>query len=106
LEVSGMAQTVHEVVTDVPVAPPADTNLVEAACTMVDFGEVCSGELVTVTPEQPVEEAVWLMRRHALRRLPVGEEGRPVGAVSIGDLALERHLGSALADIGAAEPNR
>jgi CBS domain-containing protein len=30
------------------------------------------------------------MREKALRRIPVVEDGRPVGMVSIGDLAVER----------------
>jgi hypothetical protein len=33
------------------------------------------------------------------------EEGRPVGIVSLGDLAVERDTDSALADISASEPN-
>ncbi|MGW0394608.1 hypothetical protein ACWDYJ_27715 [Streptomyces sp. NPDC003042] len=45
------------------------------------------------------------MRTHALRRLPVMEGERPVGIVSIGDLAVDRDETSALADISAAEPN-
>jgi CBS domain-containing protein len=45
------------------------------------------------------------MRSHAVRRVPVLEEGRAVGIVSIGDLALERDPSSALADISAAPAN-
>ena len=41
-----------------------------------------------------------------LRRLPVVEEGLPVGIVSLGDLAVEQQPESALADISAADPNR
>ncbi len=68
--------------------------------------DVCSTDLVTISPQDEIEEAVRLMREHALRRLPVVEEGHLVGALSIGDLALERDPGSALADISAAEPNK
>ena len=46
------------------------------------------------------------MRRQAVRRLPVVEGDRPVGILSIGDLAIERDGTSALADISAAEANR
>ena len=46
------------------------------------------------------------MREHALRRLPVVDGDRPVGIVSIGDLAVERDRSSALADISASPPNR
>jgi hypothetical protein len=38
-----------------------------------------------------------------IRRLPVVESDRPVGIVSIGELAIEREEGSALADISAAK---
>ena len=70
------------------------------------IGEICSHDLATVESSQPVEEAVRLMRERSLRRLPVVEQGRPVGIVSLGDLAVERDPDSALADISAADPNR
>jgi CBS domain-containing protein len=69
--------------------------------------EACSGaELITVTPDTTIEQATQLMRSNAVRRLPVVEGDRPVGIVSIGDLAIERNETSALADISAAEANR
>ncbi|MFF4398455.1 oxidoreductase [Streptomyces sp. NPDC001480] len=46
------------------------------------------------------------MRERSARRLPVVEEGHPVGINSIGDLAIERDARSALGDISAAEPNQ
>lgn len=63
-------------------------------------------DLTTVTPDTRIELAVELMRSKAIRRLPVVEGDRPVGVVSIGDLAVEREENSALADISAAEPNQ
>ena len=69
-------------------------------------GEIASGHLVTVAPDDPVSRAVELMREHAVRRLPVCQDGRPVGIVSIGDLAVEQDPRSALADISAAPANR
>ncbi|HZU73433.1 MAG TPA: CBS domain-containing protein [Acidimicrobiales bacterium] len=71
----------------------------------VKLAEVVSGQVMTVTPDTPVDKAVRLMRENAVRRLPVVESGRPVGVVSIGDIALERDPGSALADVSAARPN-
>ncbi|MER6301730.1 CBS domain-containing protein [Kitasatospora sp. NPDC001539] len=68
-------------------------------------GDVCSAELVTVAPGDDVRQAVDLMRQHGLRRLPVVEDGRAVGVVSLGDLALDRDPESALADISVADPN-
>ncbi|HEX6310308.1 MAG TPA: CBS domain-containing protein [Acidimicrobiia bacterium] len=70
------------------------------------IGEICSGDLHTVSPSDPADEAIRVMREHALRRLPVIDDGRPVGVVSIGDLAVERDPDSALADISAAAPNQ
>jgi CBS domain-containing protein len=69
-------------------------------------GEILSQDLTTVSPDDPVERAVELMREQALRRLPVVEQGKPVGIVSIGDLAKQQDPSSALADISKAEPNR
>ena len=45
------------------------------------------------------------MREHAVRRLPVVEVGRPVGIVSMGDLAVERDPDSALSEVTLARPN-
>lgn len=69
-------------------------------------GEVCSGELLTIPADRPVTEAVEIMRKKAVRRLPVVEGDRPVGVVSLGDLAVERDSKSALSDISAAKPNK
>jgi CBS domain-containing protein len=67
---------------------------------------VCSDEeLITVGPDDELERAVELMREHAVRRVPVVDHGRPVGIVSLGDLALERDPESALGDISVARPN-
>jgi CBS domain-containing protein len=70
------------------------------------IGDACSSELISVRPDEPLEKAVDLMRRHAVRRLPVVEHDRAVGIVSIGDLAVERDSDSALGQISAADPNR
>jgi CBS domain-containing protein len=68
-------------------------------------GEICTRDLVTVSPDDPVERAVQLMRETAVRRLPVVAADRIVGVISLGDLAIERAEDSALAEISAAEPN-
>lgn len=66
---------------------------------------VSETELITVAPDTPVDQAVTLMRRYAVRRLPVLQKGHAIGVISLGDLAIERDSGSALADISAAEGN-
>jgi CBS domain-containing protein len=70
------------------------------------LGDICSKELVTVSPTDTTDDAVRLMREQALRRLVVIENGNAVGVVSIGDLAIDLDRGSALADISAAPPNQ
>jgi CBS domain-containing protein len=67
--------------------------------------EIASQELTTLAPDDTIDEAVTLMRERSIRRLPVVERGRPVGIVSLGDLALERDPDSCLGDISAAPPN-
>ena len=50
--------------------------------------DVASTDVVTVDPQQDLDEAVNLMARHQVRRLPVVEgDGRLVGVVSQGDIA-------------------
>ncbi|WP_412538841.1 CBS domain-containing protein [Longispora sp. K20-0274] len=71
----------------------------------VTVGDICSAELTTVAPDDKIERAIGLMRHRAIRRLPVIEDGRVVGVVSLGDLAIERDDHSVLADISAAVPN-
>jgi CBS domain-containing protein len=63
-------------------------------------------ELVTVDPDTPLDQAVELMRERAVRRLPVVENGKAVGIISIGDLAIALDKDSTLADISASAPNR
>ncbi|MEU3930982.1 CBS domain-containing protein [Streptomyces sp. NPDC029044] len=65
----------------------------------------CTPNPVTVTPDDRVATAVTLMREHAVRRLPVVENGLPVGIVSLGDVAEAEDPASALADISRAEPD-
>ena len=68
-------------------------------------GDVCSQELVTVSPDDTVDDVIRLMRERYLRRIPVVDGGKCVGIVSLGDLAVEEDPQSALADISAAPPN-
>ena len=69
-------------------------------------GEICSRELTTLSPNDAIGDAEKTMRARAIRRLPVVEGGRPVGIVSLGDLAVERNPDSTLGGISAAPPNR
>jgi CBS domain-containing protein len=50
--------------------------------------EIASSELVTVDPQQDLDEALRLMARHQVRRLPVVEEdGKLVGILAQADVA-------------------
>jgi CBS domain-containing protein len=69
------------------------------------LGQVISAELVSVAPDDPVERAIQLMREKAVRRLPVLERGKPVGVLSLGDLAVAREGDSLLADISEEPPD-
>jgi CBS domain-containing protein len=72
----------------------------------VPLAEIVSDDLVTLSPQDSVDDAVRLMADRALRRLPVVENGKPVGIVTLGDLAVERDPNSALADISEAPPTQ
>ncbi|MFD3447195.1 CBS domain-containing protein [Microbacteriaceae bacterium 4G12] len=52
--------------------------------------EVMSTQIVSVSPDDPVEKATELMASHQIRRLPVVENGQLVGMLSLGDLAVEK----------------
>jgi CBS domain-containing protein len=60
--------------------------------TATRLAEVCSAGLVTVGPDDDADTALRLMLDRSVRRLPVVEEGRPVGVVSIGDLNSARDV--------------
>lgn len=69
-------------------------------------GDVCTSGVETVDPSASVDDALRVMREHDIRRLPVVKNGRPVGIISLGDLAVEREPDSTLADISAASPDQ
>ena len=51
-------------------------------------GEIASRDIVTIDPQQELDEALRLMSKHQVRRLPVVEEdGRLVGIVAQADVA-------------------
>lgn len=57
--------------------------------------EVMSDHLYSCTPDSSVKEASDLMSEKQIRRLPVVENGKLVGIVSLGDLSLERESNDA-----------
>jgi CBS domain-containing protein len=69
-------------------------------------GEIATTGIQAIEPDAGVDDALRMMREHDIRRLPVVKNGRPVGIVSLGDLAVEREPDSTLADISAAAPDQ
>src|SRR5947209_13510830 len=69
------------------------------------IGEIATRDPRTVTPDQPLADAIKIMRDDDVRRVPVLQDGRPTGIVSLGDLALEQDPESALADISSGSQN-
>ena len=94
----------YGIVTDRDIVVRAVAEGLDPAVTVIS--EVCSKNPTAIDSDASVDDAVRLLREHALRRLPVVENGQPVGIVALGDLAVERDSDSALADISASDPNR
>jgi CBS domain-containing protein len=51
--------------------------------------EIASTSVVTIEPDRELDEALKLMAKHQVRRLPVVEDGRLVGVVAQADVARE-----------------
>lgn len=62
-------------------------------------------ELETASPRDDLAEVIGGMRQRAVKRIPVVEDGEPVGIVSLGDLALERDVDSIVEELAASPPN-
>jgi CBS domain-containing protein len=93
------------IVTDRDIVVRAVAEFPEApgACKLAD---VCSTDVECLGPDDDVSEAIRLMETSKIRRIPVVEEGRAIGVVTLGDLAVARDRDSALGKISAAPPMR
>jgi CBS domain-containing protein len=60
--------------------------------------DIVTNQLVAATPDMSVTEATELMSAHQVRRLPVVENNRLVGIVSIGDIAVKEGKDSRVGD--------
>jgi len=76
-------------------APPDDTPI----------SSVCTRVVATASPDDDIDAIVTTMRSGSLRRIPVVENGRAIGILTLGDLAIARDPDSALAEISAAPAN-
>ena len=73
----------------------------------VTVDEIASREMITVQPDQDLDEALRLMASHQVRRLPVVEGGRLVGMLSQADVALEakeKKVGETVEEISKPSP--
>ena len=72
--------------------------------------DIVSGNVVCVTPDMSTHEAADLMSEHQIRRLPVVENNRLVGIVSLGDLAVkeakDKRIGDTLEHISEGVKER
>ena len=64
---------------------------------------IMTRQLRTLSPEEDLRQAAWLMASQQIRRLPVVEKGAVIGVVSLGDLArcgkYEMEISKALTEI-------
>jgi CBS domain-containing protein len=67
--------------------------------------DVATRDVKSLSPDSSVEDAIRIVREQNVRRIPVVQDGRPAGIVTIGDLAIERDTDSALADISSEPAN-
>ena len=68
-------------ITTIVVAEGADPEATSA-------GDVSSRDPISVEPDKDIEDALQLMARHQVRRLPVVDDGKLVGIVAQADIAL------------------
>ncbi|MEH7589496.1 CBS domain-containing protein, partial [Priestia megaterium] len=79
--------------------------------TNTQISEMINTDVITGTKYMSVEQASDLMSQHQIRRLPIVENGKLIGMVSLGDLAisntLNKETGKVLENISApAELNK
>jgi CBS domain-containing protein len=67
--------------------------------------EICSHEVITLPPDATLDDATKRMREKAVRRIPIEEDGKLIGIVSIGDVALEKNEASVIAEISRSPAN-
>jgi CBS domain-containing protein len=71
--------------------------------------DVMTEEVISVGPEATIDETAELMADHQVRRMPVVQDGKLVGIVSLGDLAVHVHFadeaGEALSEISEQSPH-
>ncbi|WP_458862420.1 CBS domain-containing protein [Acidaminobacterium chupaoyuni] len=108
LPVCGAENQLRGVITDRDIAVRCVAGDVSAERTCVR--EIMTRHVATVSPSADVREAAQLMAQTQVRRLPVVENGKVMGMVSIGDMArtqtYDMEASRALAEISMPEKRR
>jgi CBS domain-containing protein len=73
----------------------------------VRLGDIATKSVVDASPDMRLSDALDLMSKHQIRRLPVRKDGGLVGILSLGDIALaaasKRAVGDTLQDVSESE---
>jgi CBS domain-containing protein len=48
--------------------------------------DIMTSDVLTVTPDQSIEDCMKMMSEHHIRHLPVAENGQPIGVISMMDV--------------------
>ncbi len=57
-------------------------------------GDIMTKDLKTISPEKSIKDAAKVMAAHVIRRLPVIEDGKLVGIISIEDIMRTEKVGA------------
>lgn len=69
------------------------------------LADISSQSLAAVRPDQPIEDAMKVMKSHDVKRVVVMTDSKLEGIVSLADLARNNDDGDVEDDISRAEPN-
>jgi CBS domain-containing protein len=92
------------IITDRDIAIRATAEGADPKTTTVEG--IFTHDVTALAPSDTVQDAVSQMRARDVRRLPVVEDGKAIGIVSLGDISVETAPSSLLADISTASPDR
>lgn len=69
------------------------------------IAEICSREIASVRPDQPIDDATKVMKSHDVKRILVMADDRVAGIISLGDLAARGEGSEVQPDLSQADPN-
>ena len=89
-------QVVRGIITDRDITTKVIAEGIDPETAQV--GEYMSTHVITGRPDMSINDAIELMGREQIRRLPIVDQNRLVGIVSIGDLAIEANADEEVED--------